>query len=62
MNGMKLGRVYRIKQSDVNSFLEERMIHPTETPKEASPQKIEKKEQVKKGKRKDPDKNHYYII
>ena len=65
LKGIKLGRVYRIKESDINKFLEDRMT-PGATPQkeEKTPKaKKEKKDtfQPKNSDKKDED-NHYYII
>ena len=54
LNGMKLGRVYRIKQSDVEEFIEERM---TNKPKKEKKEII--KEDVIIEERRD---GHYFII
>lgn len=61
LKGIKLGRVYRIKESDVQEFLEERMTG-TKT-KEKKEKKVEKKEEYKAdlGKNNGED-EHYYII
>ena len=65
LKGIKLGRVYRIKESDVQEFLESRMTG-TKTN-----EKNEKKEDKKEIKDKNPfdlkskdggDDEHYYII
>lgn len=64
LKGIKLGRVYRIKESDLNQFIEDRMTKGSKPPKtnkeeakpSAPPLKIEQK---------GPDDNqedHYYII
>lgn len=55
LKGIKLGRVYRIKQSEVESFLEERSTHATDTNHHTK----EKKEKHSEG---GDDKEHYYII
>ena len=54
LNGMKLGRVYRIKQSDVEEFIEERM---TNKPKKEKKEII--KEDVVIEEHRD---GHYFII
>lgn len=60
---MKLGRVYRIKESDVNKFIDERMTQPAK--KESPPETIEKVEKVIPQEKPTNDPNssdHYYII
>ena len=61
LKGIKLGRVYRIKESDVQEFLEERMTGTKK--KEKKEKKVEKKEENKTdlGKNNGED-EHYYII
>ena len=61
LKGIKLGRVYRIKESDVQEFLEERMTG-TKT-KEKKEKKVERKEEnnTDLGKNNGED-EHYYII
>ncbi len=66
LTGIKLGRMYRIKESDVENFLESRM---TTQPKKKEESKEEKKEEVEekktykiKKKDGDSDQEHYYII
>lgn len=71
LKGIKLGRVYRIKESDVNNFLEERMTQPgkkekskqNKTPEKESGKayKVEKVEKEGKPGKKDSS-DHYYII
>ena len=61
LKGIKLGRVYRIKESDVQEFLEERMTG-TKTK-----EKKEKKKEIKdiqdiNLENKDEGDEHYYII
>ena len=71
LRGIKLGRVYRIKESDVHEFLERRTVgsgasssasskrspHENQEPSEnhASPYKLDHKKD-------DKDSEHYYII
>lgn len=78
LKGIKLGRVYRIKESDINMFLEDRMTpgaKGSEKPKatsketdtfqsEASEKKEAKKEKPEKHFELDKkdEENHYYII
>lgn len=71
LKGIKLGRVYRIKESDINGFIEERMTKQSH--KETKmPDKIEMGKSreintqevvypVKKDNKRDEG-NHYYII
>lgn len=54
LNGIKLGRVYRIKKSDVEEFIEERMM---KKPKKEKNEIL--KEEVKIEETKD---GHYFII
>lgn len=54
LNGIKLGRVYRIKQSDVETFIEERM---TNKPKKEKKEIIREEEEVEETKD-----GHYFII
>ncbi len=66
LKGIKLGRVYRIKETDVQEFLE-RMEIGEKTPKYQSENKTEHKKEHKaeeKEKDDDPDSkvNHYYVI
>lgn len=70
LKGIKLGRVYRIKESEINQFLEDRMTPGSRQPEtvqeetEKSPQKTKDTEEEKKHydiQNKDGD-NHYYII
>lgn len=69
LKGLKLGRVYRIKESDVNQFIEERMTQPSkkkqEITKEAVKDKkvytVEKMQEKKPSNNPDPN-DHYYII
>jgi excisionase family DNA binding protein len=61
LKGIKLGRVYRIKESDVQEFLEERMTGSKK--KEVKVEKIDK--EIKKASNlnnKDGGDEHYYII
>lgn len=66
LKGIKLGRVYRIKESDIKKFLEERMTKGDSKSSNRNDQKISKDTQegspytINKDK-KDED-NHYYII
>lgn len=54
LNGIKLGRVYRIKQSDVETFIEERM---TNKPKKEKKEIIREEVQIEETKD-----GHYFII
>jgi len=65
--GLKLGRVYRIKESDVEKFIEERMTNSeTKKEKKVKDEKVETKfpktmpVEVKINNSSDDD--HYYII
>lgn len=61
LKGVKLGRVYRIKESDVHEFLEERMTKgKTAKVKEPTPKPLEK-ESPKETSTEEGD-QHYYII
>lgn len=64
--GIKLGRVYRIKESDVEEFLETRMTGKAKKKVEESKQdKEEEGEKTTfkvKQKDEDPDQEHYYLI
>ncbi len=56
LKGIKLGRVYRIKESDVREFIEERTTKPREN-------KIPRQEQViPKQQESQTEGDHYYII
>jgi excisionase family DNA binding protein len=61
LKGIKLGRIYRIKESDIQKFLEERTTISAESaPKE---QKEEKQApEPKKEKNKKDEGDHFYII
>lgn len=54
LNGIKLGRVYRIKQSDVETFIEERMTNKPKKEKKEIIREEEEFEETKDG--------HYFII
>jgi len=58
LKGMKLGRVYRIKESDVNQFVEDRMTQPSK--------KIVKNKEIKEPHSNDnpppTEEDHYFII
>ena len=63
--GVKLGRVYRIMESDVKNFLEERMTGGHKTPKvEEATKKETHKEEIHYDTSKggNDDGGHYYII
>lgn len=68
LKGIKLGRVYRIKESDVQEFIEDRMTQPSSTaPKKSTPKKVEKEESetpaTQKAQNTHPNKDdHFYII
>ena len=65
LKGIKLGRVYRIKESDVQEFLEERMTGSKKTVKkeELKEEKIDKEvNKSSKLNNKDGGDEHYYII
>jgi len=72
LKGIKLGRVYRIQESDIKEFLEERM---TKSKKKEDTKKVKEKVikiekekgvpqdkhyKIQKGNSDDP--NHYYVI
>ena len=62
LKGIKLGRVYRIKESDVHLFLDERMTQPGKKEKEISEkQPIKQPEKVNDSNNQDSS-DHYYII
>ena len=71
LKGIKLGRVYRIKESEINKFLEDRMTPSAK--RSGAPLKSEEAKAKKEGKEtpkedvhcnlnKKDDDNHYYII
>jgi len=64
--GIKLGRVYRIKESDVEEFLETRMTGKAKKKVEESKQDKEEEDEKTtfkvKQKDEDPDQEHYYLI
>ena len=62
LKGVKLGRVYRIKESDVETFLEERAVHGNKSAKKKP--KIEESQAPmhKIPKNNETDDDHYYII
>lgn len=77
LKGIKLGRVYRIKESDIKNFLEQSRSAPakggpkkTEAPNqetklketEASTQETKPSKHYELNKKKKDDDNHYYII
>ena len=69
LKGIKLGRVYRIQESDVQKFLEERMTQPGKKSEKKQEPKVEQKEvEVKQEIPKEKPSNvsdqgdHYYII
>lgn len=75
LKGIKLGRVYRIKESDIKNFLEQQTHNVEQTrsaPAEGGPKQneapnqktkpSEKEKQYDLNKNKKDDDNHYYII
>lgn len=74
LKGIKLGRVYRIKESDIKKFLEERMTHSkgkkekeekkveNEKQEDESKKKKDKTESFVLEKKKGKEDDHYYII
>ncbi len=73
LQGIKLGRVYRIKESHVEQFLENQMTKPSKQPKkekieeapEAPTQKTQKAAKANKPEHSthnDEGEDHYYII
>jgi excisionase family DNA binding protein len=57
LRGVKLGRVYRIKESDVHQFLDDSSTHKAEQPKKTEEQPIKTKK-TEEGEGDD----HFYII
>lgn len=67
LKGIKLGRVYRIKESDINKFLEDRMTPGATPPKEektpkAKNEKIDTFQPENSDEDEKDEDNHYYII
>jgi len=64
LNGVKLGRVYRIKESDINIFIDDRTTKPKkETYKVKEPKlELEEKKEIEEEKLPTDEKDHYYII
>ncbi len=64
LKGLKLGRVYRIKESDVNQFIEDRMTQPSKVrKKEVKDSHSNDNPPKKESQVRDPSKDdHYYII
>lgn len=65
LKGIKLGRVYRILESDVENFLQERMTGTkptTKIQKETQVEKTETKTLKEESGKLDKDEEHYYII
>lgn len=71
LKGIKLGRMYRLKESDVEKFLEERMTQPRKVEKSVEkiekeqllPEKKEEKRNLNvKNNNEDHEDGHYYII
>ena len=70
LKGIKLGRVYRIKESDIKKFLEERMTknEKKHNPEESKPiiekemEKEKEDDNYRINKDKKDEDNHYYII
>ena len=60
LKGVKLGRVYRIKESDVREFLEERMTK--NKPAKAKEPVPTQEEEVPKETKVEEGDQHYYII
>jgi len=67
LKGIKLGRVYRIKESDIQHFIEERMTQ-TKEKKESTPEKLKKEVIAEKEKEThnistgEENEDHYFII
>ena len=61
LKGIKLGRVYRIKESDVQEFLEERMTVTKTKEKKEDKKEIKEKKNINL-ENKDEGDEHYYII
>lgn len=70
LKGIKLGRVYRIMESDIENFLEERMTRNDKKPGpdknkpiiEKAMEKEKEDDNYKINKDKKDEDNHYYII
>lgn len=59
LNGVKLGRVYRVKESDIKTFIDDRTTKPKrETKLELKQEKHTELEE----KLPEDEKDHYYII
>jgi excisionase family DNA binding protein len=65
LNGVKLGRVYRIKESDINIFIDDRTTKPKKENPKVKESKIELEPKNEFEEEKIPEeeeKDHYYII
>ncbi|MFA5947732.1 MAG: helix-turn-helix domain-containing protein [Candidatus Gracilibacteria bacterium] len=60
LKGLKLGRVYRIKESDVHDFLEKSSVKAKKQPQSSQENDLYNDSQEIEGKRDSDD--HYYII
>lgn len=61
LKGIKLGRVYRIMEKDINAFLEERMTQPKNNKKEKVKEKKEEEPKIE-DKSIEKEASQYYII
>ena len=59
LKGIKLGRVYRIKESEVKEFLEERTIDNSPKRKKTATEELPKPKMEEDS---EDNKEHYYII
>lgn len=62
LKGVKLGRVYRIKESDVHEFLDERAVGGKVTKKAPKQEQIESEKPQIRENDDIEDKDHYYVI
>lgn len=62
LKGIKLGRVYRIKESDVQEFLESRMTGKKTNEKKEDKKEIKDKNPFNLKSKDGGDDEHYYII
>lgn len=63
LNGIKLGRVYRIKEADIKTFINERSTaKPQASNKEVQKEEKEEIEQKRRQPSNKEDNDHYYII
>jgi excisionase family DNA binding protein len=63
LKGIKLGRVWRIRENDVERFLEERSMASAEPPETFQKEKIEEKKEIKSEETIMPNnKSDHYIL